>query len=315
VEKNTFATSAYIATSPEQAFRFLRDLETLNQWTLSSRMLQKIDDDTWQGSASGYHTGLYYHVRDLENSPFLGIEWQCGREYRQYFHVYPVFLIPPHYPDPAGDEAGVYFHWLSFTDPMRRTPMIMEGMQTVHTSECRALKAVLERQAGHEGPVAGRFELRTRTIFVDAPPALGVEYLSDLRTIAEWSHLFRPTGELRPDGGSFLDAYNRSLRIELRHWRMHAYSLIELDIHYPQFNYVQRCPMVVIPCAYAFGNPQATGFLLHRLTFGRVGETPRYGQLCLEDCGAECMNIKRRLEARAGNLEAFGRGWSYVANQ
>jgi len=43
VESNTFATSTYIATSPEAAVEYLRDLRNLDEWTLYSRMVEQID--------------------------------------------------------------------------------------------------------------------------------------------------------------------------------------------------------------------------------------------------------------------------------
>ena len=58
MEKNTFATSAFIATSPETAFDYLSELQNLDEWTLFSRMIEQIDSDTWLGTASGYQNNL-----------------------------------------------------------------------------------------------------------------------------------------------------------------------------------------------------------------------------------------------------------------
>jgi hypothetical protein len=43
MEQNTYATSAYIATTPQKAFEYLCQLENLNQWTLGSRMIEQVD--------------------------------------------------------------------------------------------------------------------------------------------------------------------------------------------------------------------------------------------------------------------------------
>ena len=59
MEKNTFATSAYIATSEQTAFDYLCSLKNLDEWTLFSRMKEQLDEDTWRGTASGYHKDLY----------------------------------------------------------------------------------------------------------------------------------------------------------------------------------------------------------------------------------------------------------------
>ena len=103
MEKNTFATSAYIATPPETVFKYLCSLENLDEWTLFSRMIEKVDENTWIGTASGYHKNLYYHVKKIENEFFRGIEWHCWFEYNKYFQVYPVLLFPPNYIKPGSD--------------------------------------------------------------------------------------------------------------------------------------------------------------------------------------------------------------------
>ncbi len=312
MEKNTFATSAYIATPPETAFDYLCSLKNLDDWTLFSRMKKQIDEDTWLGTASGYHADLYYHVRKIENAQFFGIEWHCGLEYQKYFQVYPVFLFPPEYIQPGTDEKGVYFHWLSFVDPKRRNPMIMEGIHTVHTSECRSLKAILERQAGRTEAAQGRYRIDVDTIYIDAPLDLAIAYLGDLRNMDEWAHLLRPQGEIDSNSGEFLDEYDQKVKVTFRTHDLKNYYLIEQDFYYPDDNYIQRSPTILIPCSYAFGDPSARGCIQHRLTFWEQGKAPRRGKLQLEDFGAEGMNIKRFLEAKAGNLETFARGMSYM---
>jgi hypothetical protein len=315
MERNTFATSAYIATSPESAFDYLCSLKNLDEWTLFSRMIEQVDEDTWIGTASGYQRNLYYHIKRLENPLFYGIEWHCGFEYNKYFQVYPVLLFPPNYIDPKTNETGVYFHWLSFVDPKRRTPMIMEGIHTVHTSECRSLKAILERKAGRTAAATGEYLIDTDSIYVDAPLEIGVEYLSDLRNINDWAHLLRPNGEITPHSGEFLDEYDQTVKVSLRLHTLSKYYLIEQDYYYPKYEFIQRCPVILIPCSYAFGDPSAPGFIQHRITFWKAGKPPRHGKLQVEDYGAESMNIKRVLEAKAGNTETFARGMSYMPQQ
>ena len=315
MEKNTFATSAYIATPPESAFDYLCSLKNLDDWTLFSRMIEQVDEDTWIGTASGYQRNLYYHIKKLENPLFYGIEWHCGFEYNKYFQVYPVLLFPPNYIDPKSNETGVYFHWLSFVDPKRRTPMIMEGIHTVHTSECRSLKAILERKAGRSAAATGDYFIDTDSIYVNAPLEIGVEYLSDLRNMNDWAHLLRPNGEITPQSGEFLDEYNQTVKVSLRSHTLSKYYLLEQEYYYPKYEFVQRCPVILIPCSYAFGDPSAPGFIQHRITFWKAGKPPRHGKLQIEDYGAESMNIKRLLEGKAGNTETFARGMSYMPQQ
>ena len=113
METNTFATSAYISNTPQTVFEYLCSLKNLDEWTLFSRMIEQIDENTWRGTASGYHKDLYYHVKKIDTEGFRGIEWHCGFEYQKYVQVYPVLLFPPEYIEPNTDEQGVYFHWLS----------------------------------------------------------------------------------------------------------------------------------------------------------------------------------------------------------
>jgi len=312
MEKNTFSTSAYIAAPPETTHKYLCSLENLGEWTLGSRMIEQVDEDTWIGTASGYQRTLYYHVRRLDHPRFHGIEWQCGYEYKKYFKAYPVLLFPPDYVDPDSEEQGVYLHWVSVIDPVKRTPMIMEGIQTVHNSECRALKAALERRAGLTEAAQGRYRLAADTIYIDAPIDLVAEYIGDARTMAKWSHLLRPEGEVRCDGGDFRDEYGQAVEVTFRTHRMADYRLVEQDFYYPKHDFLQRCPVLIIPCSHAFGDPAARGVVHHRITFWNMGAQPRHGKLQIEDFGAESLNVKRQMEARAGNLDTFARGMSYT---
>jgi hypothetical protein len=312
MEANTFATSAFIAVPLQTAFDYLCRLQNLDEWTLGSRMKEQVDDDTWIGTASGYQRRLYYHVRRLQSARFCGIEWQCGYAYKRYFKSYPVLLFPPDYIDPGSTESGVYFHWVSVIDPVQRTPMIMQGIQTVHNSEARSLKAALERRAGFTEAAQGLYRIEADTIYVNAPIEMGAEFLGDLRTMERWSHLLKPAGAIGPENGAFTDEYAQTVEVTLRTNKLEEYYLIEQDYFHPQHNFSQRSPTFLIPLSYAFGDPEVPGFLLHRITFWKNGAVPRHGKLTVDDFGAENMNIKRLLEAKAGNLETFALGRSYV---
>lgn len=311
MEENTFATSAYIDAPLDTVFDYLCSLKNLDEWTLFSRMIKQIDEDTWLGTASGYQRDLYYHVKRVENQFFKGIEWHCGFEYQKYFQVYPVMLFPPDYVEPGSDEKGVYFHWLSFVDPKRRTPMIMQGIETVHTSECRSLKATLERKANLTEAAVGRYKIVTDSIFVDAPVEMGYEYLKNIENLDEWAHLLRSQGDLQSDSGEFIDEYNQRVKVSLRTHELSKYYLIEQNFYYPDHEFTQRCPTIIIPCSYAFGDESARGFIQHRITFFPQDKSLRHGKLQIQDFGAESMNIKRFLEAQAGNTETFSKGMSY----
>ena len=65
MENNTFTTTVFAQTPAPRAFEYLRRLQNLDEWTLGSRMVTRIDDDTAMGTASGYQTMLCYHVRTL----------------------------------------------------------------------------------------------------------------------------------------------------------------------------------------------------------------------------------------------------------
>lgn len=312
MEKNTFATSAYISNTPETVFEYLCSLKNLDEWTLFSRMIEQIDENTWRGTASGYHKDLYYHVKKIDTEGFRGIEWHCGFEYQKYFQVYPVLLFPPEYIEPNTDEKGVYFHWLSFVDPRRQTPMIMQGIETVHTSECRSLKAILERKAGHTEAARGRHRIDTDTIYINAPVEMAVEYLCDLDNMKDWAHLLRSQGNIEGSSGDFIDEYDRPVQVSFKAHKLSNFYLVEQDYYYPDADFMQRSPTILIPCAYAFGDDNASGLIQHRMTFWSQDKPLRYGKLQIHDYGAENMNLKRLLEAKAGNLESFNQGMSYV---
>ena len=310
MESNTFATTVYAATSADKAFAYLRHLPHLDEWTLGSRMVSRIDDDTWMGTASGYQTMLCYHVRPLEHPGFRAIEWQCGYRYREYFKQYPVFVFPSSYVAPDSDENGCHIHWISVIDPARRTPMIMQGIAAVHQYESRGLKAALERREHVSSPAQSRWRLETDTMYVDAPIELAVAELSDPSLLPLWAPLFR--ADPRGDGRDFLDEYGRRVRVTFAAHRLDDYVLVEQDYAYPDQGVVHRHPIVLIPSSRAF-TPAASGFLLHRIGFWDTEASSNCGRLSVQELAAENMAIKRRVEAAAGNYTAFARGMSYTA--
>ena len=157
----------------------------------------------------------------------------------------------------------------------------------------------------------GRYRIEADTIYVDAPIALGFEFLKDLRNMDDWAHLLRADGEIEPESGEFRDEYNQKVKVTLRSHDLNNYYLIEQTYYYPDYDFTQRCPTIIIPCSYAFGDPNAQGFIQHRIIFWPVDQPLRHGKLQLQDFGAESMNVKRLLEAQAGNTETFARGMSY----
>ena len=310
MERNTFATSTYIETGMAEANAYLRDLRNLDEWTLYSNMIEQVDESTWRGTASGYHHDLYYHARPIETANFGGVEWLCGKELGEWYQCYPAIVLPA--AAIGSDEHGVYFHWLSFVGPERATPMIMQGIDFVHSAEIRSLKAVLERRAGLASAARGRWDVRTISMFVDAPYDLTLEHLRDMENFADWSYFIRPDGAVGHDAGRFFDEYDKPLDVSVTIHDLGQYAILEFEHRYRQLNVVQRNLLFVVPCAYAFGNPEAQGCVHHRVAFFETDVPPVHGKLQLQDYGAEGMSVKRRLEHMAGNLESFGRGMSYA---
>lgn len=303
MEQNTYATSIYIDVPTPDVATYLRHGDNLSEYTLFSRMRERIDEATWLGTASGYQAGLYYHVRHRDLDPIQIVEWHCGKDYGRYYHVYPMLLFAPRYF--GSPETGTYYHWISFVDPTRATPMIAEGLPTVHRAESHSLKAQLERRAGRRRGVRSRLELRSHTIYVDAPPGPAVSYLGDGAHVTEWGYL------LRRDGAQLFDEYDHPIEIRIAVRDLGEYQLIEHDTHYLETGAIVRAPLVVIPAAFAFAQPEAPGFVLHRVTAWPAGTERDAGKASSDDYDAEAINAKRILEARSGNLAAYARGCSY----
>lgn len=305
MEQNTYATSIYIDAPTADVTAYLRDGRSLDEYTLFSRMRERIDETTWLGTASGYQAGLYYHVQHRDLDQIQIVEWHCGKDYGRYYHVYPMLLFtPPYFGSP---ETGTYYHWISFVDPARATPMIAQGLPIVHRAESHSLKAQLERRAGRRRGVPGGLELRSHTIYVDAPVGAAMSYLGDPGNAAEWGYL------LRRGGAGLFDEYDHPVEIRVAVRDLGEYYMIEHDTHYLETGAIVRAPLVIVPAAFAFGQPEAPGFVLHRVTAWPVGRQREVGKASRDDYDSEAINTKRIIEAAAGNLDAYARGCSYRA--
>ena len=304
MEKNTYTTSNFIAAPQEAVTAYAADGASLTEYTLFSRMKERIDETTWLGTASGYQAGLYYHVVRRNLGPIQIVEWHCGAEFGIYHHVYPMLTIAPSYF--ASTEVGTYYHWISFVDPARATAMITQGLPTVHRSEARSMKSNIERRHGHRAPVVAACTLEAHTIFVDAPMNDVTSFLADPANVDTWGYL------MRREGAQLFDDYDNAIDIKLTQHDLGAYQLIEHDTHFIDGRAAVRTPMLVIPTAYAFGQPAARGAVLHRLSAWPVGARRSHGKASPDDYNTESINAKRIIEARAGNLGAYAKGCSYL---
>jgi hypothetical protein len=301
VERNTYATSIFIASPLATVRDYVSRGDSLSEYTRFSRMREQVDDTTWLGTASGYQNGLYYHVRNRTAGALSIVEWHCGAELGRYYHVYPMFLFEPAYF--GSREDGTYYHWVSFVDPARATPMIKQGLPTVHRSEARSLKAQIERRAGHRAPVQGELDVRSHTIYIDAPLADAAEVLADPARATEWGYL------MRRDGARLYDEYDREIEIRIVQHDLGEYRILEHETRYVGSEHRVRTPIVSIPAAYAFAQPAAPGFIMHRISAWPAQRTA--GKQSPDDYDTEAINAKRILEARAGNLTTYARGCSY----
>jgi len=304
MENNTYTTSLYIDAPLEAVRSYLTDGMNLNEYTLFSRMRERVDANTWLGTASGYQGGLYYHCRHREVGRLEVVEWHCGTELGKYYHVYPMLLIRPSYFDASSSEQGTYYHWISFVDPARRTPMIAQGLPVVHRSEARSLKANLERRRGLREPSKAALELAPHTIYVDAPIELATTFLAERANVTRWSFM------MRAEGRTLVDAYDHPISVEFASHDLDAYRVLEMTTTYVELGIHVRTPFVLIPAAYAFAQPKATGFILHRVSAWPTSGV-RVGKASVDEYDTEAINAKRVIEGEAGNLAAYARGCSY----
>lgn len=304
MERNTYIVSTYIDVATPDVVAYLRTGEALTEYTLRSRMQKRIDDHTWLGTASGYQSGLYYQSRVQQAGDVEIVEWHCGAELGTFHHVYPMVMFPASYF--GSSEAGTYYHWVSCVDPDRATPMINEGILAVHTAEARSLKGQLEKRAGHKRAVEGQLELAGTAIYIAAPADHVVEYLGSAGAATDWGYL------LRREGDQIVDEYDNAVTVRTRVHPLAGYWLIDHDVTYAEGTV--RSPILVIPAAFAFAQPEAKGCIMVRVSTWPTGTgTPRtFGKRGVADYMAEAINAKRILEAKAGNLDSFAKGGSYL---
>jgi hypothetical protein len=117
---------------------------------------------------------------------------------------------------------------------------------------------------------------------------------------------------MRRDGARTFDEYDREIEIKLTAHDLGEYRVIEHDVAYVGTDTVVRTPMVLVPAAYAFAEPKARGFVLHRISAWPTSGERTLGKQSPDDYDTELINAKRILEGRAGNLETYARGCSYL---
>ena len=316
MEKNTFVTSAYICAETNVAFQYLCNLENLSQWTLGNKIKEQIDENTWCGTASSTRQPFYYHIKKLTELPFPCYEWHCGTEYRQYKHIYPVFLFPLDYVSPGLDDKGFFFHWVSFISPKKRTKLIDEGIiDILHTSETRALKAVLERNQGLRAPARCRLNVIKSSVYIDSSIDQIIKLLGDVVNLPQWNHLVRPRQINSNQAGIFLDGYNLPFEMTATIYTYSECALIEYSTEYLDTTSTDQTVTLrkfalITPCSYAFGNPTARGCIVHRLEF--MSENDGSNGRAYSDLAAENLSIKRLLEIQAGNEASLDHGLSYT---
>lgn len=298
MEENTYATSIYIDAPVAAVASYLAEGASLTEYTLYSRMQEQVDESTWLGTASGYQTPLYYHSRRHTVGAIEIVEWHCGAEYGKYHHVYPMLVFPHGYFGDADATPGSLYHWISFVDPRRATPMIKQGLPTVHRAEAISLKACIERGRGRRSPAVSPVALRSHTIYVDAPAELVARFLADPENATTWAYMLRRTG------AAWLDAYGNELQLTLTATPVGDYTVIEHD-RLDGAGQIERSPLLVIPAAFAFGDPAAPGCILHRIVAEPSLRTA-------DELATEAINAKRVLEGLAGNRESYALGCSYV---
>ncbi|GAA3600553.1 hypothetical protein [Kribbella ginsengisoli] len=298
MEANTFACSVYIDVPPLEAANFLRNGDNLGAFALDTAMAERVDDVTWRGSVGPYQDGFYCQSRYQDVVDVQVVEWFCGSEHGRWNHFYPMVLFPAGYF--GSQQAGVYCHWISFVDPARSAP-ILELLPSVRRGERHSLKAALERRAGHHEPVESTIELRSHTLYVDAPAASVVSYLAARSNLTEWSF---PSHH---DDQESRDEYGRPISVRIGVRDLQDYHLVEHETRIVETGQTVRAPFLVIPTSFAFGQPDATGVVLHRVTAAEIGSGRRTGDLY----DAELVRTKRFLEAGVGNGASFAHGPSY----
>ncbi len=301
-EKNTYATSSYIASDSQSVLDYLNDLKNLDEWTVNCRMHTQVDDSTWVGKASGYQEGLRYHIKRHSNGPFQGIEWHCGLDGKPASLVYPTFVFDFEKMGMPITQKGIYLHWIAFSHPVRRGPIYKYAVEPVHNAELLSLKSCLENKAGFSSIQEGDYEISSDTMFVDVDMNSAISFLSTPDAMTQWS-LF-----VKADGTK--DEYSRPISITSEVADFGTSKIIDMRIQHTDEGFSQFCPTMIIPASYAFNEKDARGVLLHRVYF-----TPKdkisYVKRVPEQIFSELISLKRILEARADRYESFNNGWTW----
>lgn len=313
LEANTYAASAYIATGADAALAYLSDLANLEHWTLGTRVHKQIDATTWVGSVTSSPDPLYFHVQETTGFPVPTFEWQMGREPGRYTTVHRWLIIPASLAHPGNDAAGVYVHWLSFSNPARRTVLADLGYdRIIHQTEIRHLKAVLERAQGLRAPASASHRLCTASLYVNAPASTLSAYLGTLANVPKWARMWPQMGTVSADSALFTDAYLQPLLVTSRASTDADMALLTLQVMTaPSPDKLSSTILsAILPCAHVFGDPDASGCVLHRIAFA-----PQCGHAAgphdPRDLFAESLAIKRHVELLAGHPESFAQGYSY----
>ena len=134
------------SAAPDGA-RLPADLQNLDEWTLGSRMVEQVDDSTWIGTASGYqHDSTTMSARSRTRLPRHRVAMRL--RISQILQMPTRSCCSPPITSPAARTRHLSALGERDRSRAQRTPMIMQGIQTVHNSEVRALKAALEREGG-----------------------------------------------------------------------------------------------------------------------------------------------------------------------
>ncbi len=328
MEENTYAASVFVQTSADAALAYLSDLSNLEHWTLGTRVHEQIDATTWVGSVTSSRDPVYFHLHEAAQFPVPTFEWQVGRSPGCYSAVHRWLIIPASLAHPGFDSGGVYLHWLSFSNPARRTVLANLGYdRTVHQTELRHLKAVLERAQGLSSAACASHRLCAASLYVDAPAAIIGEYLGALTNLPQTMRMWRQSATAPGDlpaataSATFTDAYLRPVRATAQLFADTALALVTLQLAartaLPADSTTTTAAATILsailPCAHVFGAPDASGCVLHRIAFAPEPEHAGslHGPHDARDLFAESLSIKRHVELLAGHPDSFAQGYSY----
>lgn len=281
-------------------------------------MREQIDATTWVGNVTSSRNPLYFHCRELTGFPVPTFEWQVGVAPGRYSAVHRWLIIPASLAHPGHEASGVYVHWLSFSNPARPTVLGALGYdRIVHQTELRHLKAVLERARGLPAAASASHRLCAASLYVHAPPGTLTEYVSTLDNLPQWARMWRQSASVSASSALFTDAYLQAVLATSQVSVDATMALVELQLAPELAQSPARSPSTiysaVLPCAHVFGDPSASGCVLHRIAFApeRERASGPHGPHDARDLFAESLSIKRHVELLAGHPDSFAQGFSY----